>query len=246
MSRHVSGTHQDRCKEGHGGTRVFLRLSHLCCHSSSPFEEGGLLRAAVGRRPGVYIEGLGGYDQRAMRTPTLAAKLGTTTHLSALLQKARRLGLAQKELEILAVQRGCRHYSTGSEPERSLASDSQLSNEELAIALLSTALPYAPHSIRCGAAMVASQGNDPRRLARLAVMERSVVPLRHVAEAGKRYEPQNRFWDELLAALPQTPQAKRGVLPHPTRFVAMTGFTRRGVEQVTEWQRPAGRGSAAS
>jgi hypothetical protein len=181
-----------------------------------------------------------------MTPPTLAAKLGTTTHLSALLEKARRLGLGPEELEVLAVQRGCRHYSTGSEPERMLATDKQFSNEELALALLSTALPYAPHRIRCGAAMAASEGNDPMRLARLAVMERSVVPLRHVAAAGKRYEPQNRFWDELLAALPQTPPAKRGVLPHPTRFVAMTGFTRRGAEQVIEWQRPVGCGSAAS
>ncbi|MFO1498178.1 MAG: hypothetical protein U1G07_07265 [Verrucomicrobiota bacterium] len=180
-----------------------------------------------------------------MTTPTLAAKLGTTTHLSALLQKARRLGLGPAELEMLAVQRGCRHYSTGSEPKVLLAGDSQLSNEELAIALLSTALPYAPQSIRCGAAMVASEGNNPSRLARLAVMERSVVPLRHIADAGKRYEPQNRFWDELLAALPQASAAKPGVLPHPTRFVAMTGFTRHGREQVLEWQRPVRRGSTS-
>src|SRR5882724_5436447 len=41
-----------------------------------------------------------------MRAPTLAANLGTTTHLSALLQKVRRLGLGPKELEKLAVQRG--------------------------------------------------------------------------------------------------------------------------------------------
>ena len=205
-----------------------------------------LFRAAVGSRPGVYFAGLGGYNKRAMTPPTLAAKLGTTTHLSALLQKARRLGLGAEDLEILAVQRGCRYYSTGSEPDSMLATDQQFSNEELALALLSTALPYAPHSIRCGAAMVASEGNNPGRLARLAVMERSVVPLRHVAEAGKRYEPQNRFWDELLASLPQSPLPKRGVLPHPTRFVAMTGFTRRGAEQVSEWQRPVGRRSAAS
>jgi hypothetical protein len=38
----------------------------------------------------------------------------------------------------------------------------QFSNEELAVALLSTALRYEPHSIRCGAAMLAAEGNDPR------------------------------------------------------------------------------------
>jgi hypothetical protein len=39
--------------------------------------------------------------------PTLAEKLGTTTHLSPLLQKARRLGLGANDLEQLAIQRGC-------------------------------------------------------------------------------------------------------------------------------------------
>ena len=184
-------------------------------------------------------------DSRQLRavieTPTLAAKLGTTTHLSPLLRKARRLGLGPRELEILAVQRGCRHYSNGSEPEQPLASESDFSNEELAVALLSTALPYDPHSIRCGAAMLHAQGNDPRRLARMAVMERSVVPVRHVAEAGRHFEPENNFWKELLAALPATPAAKSGVLPHPTRFVAMTGFTRRGPGLIVEWQRPSAR-----
>ena len=75
-----------------------------------------------------------------MEEPTLAAKLGTTTHLSPLLRQARRLGLGPGELEILAAQRGCRHYSNGTEPEQPLASEREFSNEELAIALLSTAL----------------------------------------------------------------------------------------------------------
>ncbi len=175
---------------------------------------------------------------RVMETPTLAAKLGTTAHVSSLLQKARRLGLGANELETLAVQRGCRYYSTGSEPAGQLASEGQFSNEELAIALLSTALRYEPHSIRCGAAMLGASGNEPGRLARLAVMERCVAPVRYVAEAGKRFEPENRFWSALLEVLPPAPPPKPGVLPHPTRFVAMTGFTRRGPGLVTQWQRP--------
>jgi hypothetical protein len=170
--------------------------------------------------------------------PTLATKLGMTTHISGLLRKAQRLGLGPKELETLAVQRGCRHYSNGSEPEQPLAPEQEFSNEELAVALLSTALPYDPHSIRCGAAMLGAEGNDPQRLAQMAVMERSEIPVRYVAEAGVRYEPENPFWRELLSALPMTPPPKPGVLPHATRFIAMTGFTRRGPGLVTEWQRP--------
>ena len=176
-----------------------------------------------------------------IETPTLAAKLGTTTHLSPLLRKARRLGLGPDELQLLAVQRGCDHYSNGSEPAKPLASEREFSSEELAIALLSTALPYDPHSIRCGAAMLGALANDPRRLARLAVMERCVAPVWHVAKAGQRFEPANSFWRDLLSALPPTPTPKTGVLPHPTRFVAMTGFTRRGPGLVVEWQRPSAR-----
>jgi len=58
-----------------------------------------------------------------MDTPTVATKLGTTTHLSPLLRKARRLGLGPAELRALAVQRGCRHYSNGSEPKEPLSSE---------------------------------------------------------------------------------------------------------------------------
>ncbi len=176
-----------------------------------------------------------------MEKPTLAQKLGTTTHLSALLHKARRLGLGQRELEILAVQRGCRHYSDGTEPKEPLATEDEFSNEDLAVALLSICLSYDPHTIRCGAAMVGAKGNDPHRLAQLAIMERSVVTMRYVAEAGRNFEPENKFWEALLAALPQVPPPTPGVLPHPTRFVTMTGFTRRGPELVVEWQRPTDR-----
>jgi hypothetical protein len=176
-----------------------------------------------------------------MNRPTLAEKLGTTTHLSALLQKARRLGLDAKDLSTLAVQSGCRHYADGSEPVELLVSEAQFPNEELAIALLSPALPYNPHSIRCGAAVVSAEGIDPQKLSRLAVMERCVVTLRYVADAGLRFEPENSFWEMLLASLPKAHAPKPGVLPHPTRFVAMTGYTPRGRESLTEWQRPVRR-----
>lgn len=180
-----------------------------------------------------------------METETLATRLGTTTHLSPLLQKARRLGLGPRNLEILAVQRGCVHYSDGSEPAEPLVTEDQFSNEDLALALLCPALRYDPHSLRCGAAMLGAEGNDPRRLARRTVMELSVIPVRYVAEAGRKFEPENPFWTELLEALPPSKPPPPGVLPHPTRFVAMTGFTRRGPGLVVEWQRPQRRKTRA-
>ena len=172
--------------------------------------------------------------------PTLATRLGTTTHISALLRKAARLGLrTPDDLSALAAQRGCRHYWHEGVPEGELATREQFSDEELAIALLNVALPFDPHAIRCGAAMVGAEGNSPKNLVWLAKLERSERVLRYVAECGEKYEPGNLFWTELLALLPVTPPEKDGALPHPTRFIAMTGFIPGvGRKLVTEWQRP--------
>jgi len=86
--------------------------------------------------------------------------------------------------------------------------------------------------------MLGAEGNSPAQLARLAVLERSVVPVRYVAETGRKFEPENPFWKELLEAMPPSAAPNEGVMPHPTRFVAMTGFTRKGPGLVVEWQRP--------
>ncbi|MCW5557513.1 MAG: hypothetical protein KIT22_06760 [Verrucomicrobiae bacterium] len=173
--------------------------------------------------------------------PTLAEKLGTTTHLSPLLMKARRLGLDADGLERTAMQRGCDYYYDGSPPLPVPVSRAEFSDGELALALLNPALRYHPQTLRLGAAMLGAQANDPDELARRAREERCELVVSHVAQAGRRFEPENPFWERLLALLPATPPAKSGVLPHPTRFVAMTGITRRGVETVTQWIRPASR-----
>ena len=175
---------------------------------------------------------------RTVNTPTLAEKLGTTTHLSPLLRKARRLGLDAGGLERLAIQRGCDYYHEGAPLPPPTVNPGQFSDEELALALLNPALRYHPQTLRLGAAMLGAEGNDPEWLAHLAKMERSEAIVRYVGEAGKRFEPQNDFWSRLLALLPARPAPKSSVVPHPTRFVAMTGITRRGVETVTQWIRP--------
>jgi hypothetical protein len=170
---------------------------------------------------------------------TLAHKLGTTPHISPLLMKARRLGLPTGEhRQALAVARGIRYYGGGSLPEAPPITRAQLSDEELAMALLSIAAPYSPQSLRVGAAMSSGPQIDAARLAWLARLERSEVVLRYIAECGARYEPANEFWPGVLALLPPASPVPSGVLPHPTRFVAMTGITRRGVETVIEWIRP--------
>jgi hypothetical protein len=174
-----------------------------------------------------------------IETPTLAAKLGTTTHLSPLLRKARNLGLEVERLEQLAIERGCDYYQSG-EPSPPLAVPAHLfPNTELAIALLNPALRYRPQTLRLGAAMLSAEENSPEDIAWLAKLERCESIVRYVAEAGRRFEPQNPFWPELLRLLPKTSAPKSSIVPHPTRFVAMTGLTRRGVEKVVEWIRPA-------
>ena len=173
-----------------------------------------------------------------MKPPTLAEKLGTTPHESALLKKAEGLGLDAEGLERLAVQRGCDYYHEGDAlPSLEVFSD-QFNDAELAIALLNPSLRYHPQTLRLGAAMLGAWDNDPETVARLAGQEHCEAIVRYVAESGKRFEPQNQFWTKLLSLLPVTPAPKSSVVPHPTRFVAMTGITRRGVETVTEWIRP--------
>ena len=186
-----------------------------------------------------------------METETLARKLGTTTHLSPLLMKARRLGFSTSEsLESLAVRRGCRYYDSKGELNRlaeepaeyrvvQRAREGTLANEELAVALLSIVLPKSQWRLRLGAAMLAASGNSPARIANLAIQERTEQVVSYIAQCGRQVEPGNDFWDKLLALLPNpTFQPAPDVLPHITRFVAMTGVTRKGKETIMQWIRP--------
>ena len=177
-----------------------------------------------------------------MNAPTLAERLGTATHLSPLLHKALRLGLGPKELELLAIQRGCDFYDNGETKTVLRVTREQFSDAELAIALLNPALRYDPQTLRLGAAMLGSADNRPDEVARLAKFERCEAIVRYVAECGKKFEPENEYWATLLDLLPKTPKPKSSVMPHPTRFVALTGITRRGVETVAQWIRPLPRG----
>ncbi len=73
-------------------------------------------------------------------------------------------------------------------------------------------------------------------MATLAVAENSVGVVRYIALCGSRFEPDNPFWTDLLSALPET-EVDRDHLPHPTRFVEMTGIDRGKVRTSTRWIR---------
>lgn len=179
-----------------------------------------------------------------MKDETLATRLGTTAHISPLLMKARRLGLcAAEDFERLAVRRGLSYYDCLPESvvlrEEAEGYDPALSDEELAVALASPSFRYSQLRLRMSAAILAAEDNSPEVLARLARQERCEAVFVHVARCGARVEPGNEFWTMLLEALPQLPEAPPDLLPHITRFVAMTGFTRRGKETVMQWIRPS-------
>lgn len=191
-----------------------------------------------------------------MSKDTLAYRLGTTTHVSPLLMKARRLGLrVPEDLCALAVQRGCRYYAGGGDlttvvhetappPTMADIGTEDFSNEELAMALLSIVLPYSQHRLRVGAAMLGAPGNSALKLARAAIHERCELVVRYIAVCGRRVEPENLFWQELLRRLPELPTPTVDTMPHISRFVAMTGVTRRGRETVMQWIRPVQRAAA--
>ena len=186
-----------------------------------------------------------------VNAPTLAQRLGTTPHLSPLLMKARRLGLRTPEdHERLAVRRGLRYYSQPGEIDRLKEEPTDypvgrkdfpldvFSNEELSIALLSLSWPFSQNRLRMGAAMLAAAGVSSERLVHLARQERCESVLCHIARCGQKVEPEQSFWPALVDALSEAKTYPPDVLPHLTRFVAMTGFTRRGKETVMQWIRP--------
>ena len=114
---------------------------------------------------------------------TLNQSLHQTSHQSSLVRKAGRLGFLDIESLIqLAVLRGCTHYQNViqgvpvHDPGQSI-----LSNEELVALLLHGNYRYEPTAVRCAAQLIKSDLIDPERIGFLAIKERCVVPLRHIA-----------------------------------------------------------------
>ena len=103
--------------------------------------------------------------------PTLAQTIETTTPVSPLLRKARRIGIRSvDDMIALAASRGCSHYMPGL---RSVpVSADELGDEELTILLIVGENPYEPTAIRCAAQLARSRLVNPAKLARLALMEK--------------------------------------------------------------------------
>jgi hypothetical protein len=172
-----------------------------------------------------------------MSTATEAEKPGSAPG-SPLLEKARRLGLRLPlDLERLALARGCTYYARDLAPRTPPLSDVPLSNTELAIALIVPSLRPTAREIRLAAALLGAPDVQPDEAAALAVQENCAEVARHIALSGCRFEPDNPFWPSLLAQLPKL-RVDTDRLPHPTRFVEMTGIDRGKVGNFTRWIRP--------
>src|SRR5687768_18510473 len=93
--------------------------------------------------------------------------------MSPLLEKARKLGLLLPlDLERLAVARGCDYYERDLPQRVSPLSEAPLSNEELAIALISPLLHPSAREIRLSAALIGAADVRPEQVASLAVQEK--------------------------------------------------------------------------
>jgi hypothetical protein len=155
-----------------------------------------------------------------------------------LLDKVRRLGLSSPlDLERLAVMRGCDYYARDLGPRGPPLGEVPLSDVELAIALIIPSLRPTAREIRLAAALLGGLHVQEDEVAALAVQENCADIVRYIALCGRRFEPENPFWQTLLTHLPNI-QIEDGRLPHPTRFVEMTGIDRGKVGFFTRWIRP--------
>jgi hypothetical protein len=174
--------------------------------------------------------------------PTLNKSLHQTSHLSLLMRKARRLGLADVEgLIRLAVKRGCHHFrnvfpSDEDIPEPGLE---KLSQDELVVLLLHGNNRDEPMAIRCAAQLLKSKNICPHRVAFLAIQERCETPLKHIARHGVTHDPESLdFWNAILDALANRgTRPPEGILPHPDRFLISPGI-QRGVLRKPLWLSP--------
>lgn len=163
--------------------------------------------------------------------PTLAQILRTTTPVSPLLRKARRLGLhGVQTLIALAVSRGCRHYAAPVALPPNVPPRELLSDDELTILLLVGENAYNPTAIRCAAQLARSEHVDPGTLARFARMEKTERVLAHIAHAGLEHDDGGKaFWQDLLTRLHAPLRRSEPDLPHWSRFVTLPGRQSSGV-----------------
>jgi hypothetical protein len=176
--------------------------------------------------------------------PSIANTYGSTAHVSPLLRKVKRFGLATPHsLLCLAVARGCDHYAPADYEKGGLddPGTDQLPDAELGMAMISGAQEYDPQLMRCAAQLLSGPHLAMETLVRLARMERCEPVLGYIAEQARKWdEGREAFWDALVAALPPSRWAvlPAGTWPHPSRFMLQAGYRRGGGVPKPVWLRP--------
>jgi hypothetical protein len=164
-----------------------------------------------------------------LSSQSLARRLGETVHVSPLLRKICQTTGCREDrigdwLLRCAVRRGAIHYERDF-PEDLPPDRSEVSDEEVGVALCLGQHPYNSTFIRAAAQLLSSPHTDAAKLVRLAVMERAESVLLHVAGVAARFAPEVHPWSYLLRHLPQRLPCRPDVLPHWSRFVSQTGVT---------------------
>ena len=153
------------------------------------------------------------------------------------MEKARILGLkVPLDLERLAMARGCDYYERQLDLRDPPLEEVPLSNAELAVALINPSLNPRAREIRLAAALLGAMDESAADVAALAQEEKCAGVVLYIASCGHRFEPGNAFWKALLDSLPDL-SIDVEHLPHPTRFVEMTGIDRGRVGTFTRWIR---------
>jgi hypothetical protein len=144
-----------------------------------------------------------------------------TYHFSPLRRKLNRLGLSDpKEWQTLAVQRGCTHYPTVTNPVQDPGLE-HLSNEELGLALLLGELPYDPQAIRVSAQLLSGK-IDVEKLLFFAKRERLEYLLHRIARDILSFGVNHSNWQKILDST-NSREFPEAVLPHPSRYVVDQG-----------------------
>lgn len=229
-----------------GHLRVIDSFTRLARGASMTFDNTQKEKVATPIRR-LQLQGQGRRISAGGKTAgdTLAYKLGTVPHISPLLRKLANHGMTTpEEMVAAAVGRGCRHYANMTDwKDIKPIHAPEISNEELAMGLLSPCHPYEPLYIRVGCQLLSAPESNPQRLARLASMDRSLPTLKYIATCGKETEPDNSFWSAILDRLPKTehpqPEFPKSSI-HISRFRAETGITNPFKPSMpkTVWLRP--------
>ncbi len=162
---------------------------------------------------------------------TLARRLGDTAPVSGLAIRLARLSGAGARLPEwllkVAVERGAKHYQRDFDP--TLPPDNPgIADEEIGVALCLGQNPYRVDHLRAASQLLSSPRVDPRRLARLAEMERVEPVLLHIAAACERVGEISEPWATLQGQLHPRRTVRTEALPHWTRFAILPGLTRHG------------------